>query len=618
MLNNNPLRTRSDMQAMVEQLVSPLKQYYSEGKALVHTSLSTEAQYEHRAAAMEAFARPLWGVATLLAGGGESDLWDFYIEGFRNGSNPKHPEYWGKSSDSEQRNVEMAALALTLMLLPDRIISDLGKKDTEMFAEWLYQINDRRLPDNNWLFFRVLVNVALKRAGLRYDAEQLASDLERIDAFYLGDGWYSDGKTEQRDYYVPFAMHYYSLLYAGIMKNEDPERAAKYAERAALFAQDYIAWFAGDGSAIPFGRSLTYRFAQGAFWSACAFAGVEVFSWGVMKGLVLRHLRWWLKQPIFLPDGVLSIGYTYPNEHMSEFYNAFGSPYWALKIFLPLALPADHPFWTAEEEELPPVPAVSVQQQPHMILLRDNKSNHVVALTSGQYANFEPTHTDAKYCKFAYSNLFGFSTPRGSYGLKQGAYDSMLALSEGDGYYRVRRRCEKVEIVGNVIYSVWKPWKDVEIETWLIPAGTEGWHVRVHKLLTARALHTAEGGFSIRREKDLFKKEEQWLMEDASAASAAMPWGISGIVNLSGVRQGKMIYPEPNTNLLHPHTLLPTLSGELEPGEHWLAAAVLGTGLLTDGKSVWNQPPVLRQAGGHLQIWGPQEQELLLQLKVGQ
>ena len=46
---------------------------------------------------------------------------------------------------------------------------------------------------------------------------------------------------------------------------------------------------------------------------------------------------------------MLSIGYGYPNLFMCESYNSAGSPYWALKAFLPLALPEDHPFWTAEE-----------------------------------------------------------------------------------------------------------------------------------------------------------------------------------------------------------------------------------------------------------------------------
>ena len=72
------------------------------------------------------------------------------------------------------------------------------------------------------------------------------------------------------------------------------------------------------GAAIPFGRSQTYRFAFAAFWAAVALAGVElpypVNDKGTLKGLLLRHLRWWSsKRDIFNTDGTLNIGFTYPN-----------------------------------------------------------------------------------------------------------------------------------------------------------------------------------------------------------------------------------------------------------------------------------------------------------------
>lgn len=145
-------------------------------------------------------------------------------------------------------------------------------------------------------------------------------------------------------------MHYYGLIYAKVMEDEDPERAAIYKERAIQFAQDFKEWFSSDGSSIPFGRSLTYRFAQSSFWAALAFADVEALPWGQIKRLVLNNLRYWFKQSIFSPEGLLTIGYGYQNLNMAEGYNAPGSPYWSLKTFLLLALPESHPFWQAEEE----------------------------------------------------------------------------------------------------------------------------------------------------------------------------------------------------------------------------------------------------------------------------
>jgi len=48
--------------------------------------------------------------------------------------------------------------------------------------------------------------------------------------------------------------------------------------------------------AQPVGRSLTYRFAQGAL-GALASPTLK-YRRGVVKGLALRHLRWWAQRPI--------------------------------------------------------------------------------------------------------------------------------------------------------------------------------------------------------------------------------------------------------------------------------------------------------------------------------
>jgi len=215
-----------------------------------------------------------------------------------------------------------------------------------------------------------------------------------LDHYYLENGWYYDGYENQIDYYIPFGMHYYGLIYAKFMGDDDPERAQSYRDRAIRFSRDFKEWFSAEGASIPFGRSLTYRFAQSSFWSALAFSDVEALPWGQMKSLVLSNLRYWFKQSIFSSDGILTIGYAYQNLNMAEGYNAPGSPYWSLKTFLLLALPESHPFWLAEEE---PVEFLekSVQKSPRMIICHDSTGREVQAFTSGQHSH-EHAHADAK------------------------------------------------------------------------------------------------------------------------------------------------------------------------------------------------------------------------------
>ncbi|OMD03097.1 DUF2264 domain-containing protein [Paenibacillus odorifer] len=564
----NPLKTREDLVSALEQLTDPLRPLYSRGGARLAIG-GTGASYPAVTAEMEGFSRVLWGLVPLLMGGGESGLWDTVLDGIRHGTDPAHEEYWGEVQDYDQRLVEMAVFGFALAAIPGQIWSPLTQKEQEQLYSWLNQINSHPCYDCNWLFFNVLVNVGFRRIGRPYDAEQLENNLKRMDDFYLGDGWYSDGINGHSDYYVPFAIHYYALLYAKLMEQEDPERSQVFKERARLFATEFLGWFAPDGSALPYGRSLTYRFAQAAFWGALVYAGVEGFPVGVVKGLVLRNLRWWFSQPIFDAGGILTIGYTYPNLVMAENYNAPGSPYWALKTFLPLALSAEHPFWKEEELPLPDIPAVIVQKPAHLVIVREPASGHVAAFNSGHLYTNEHTHTSAKYEKFVYSTGFGFSVPRSEWGLSQGAFDSMLALSEsGDNLYRVRRRNMESRIVDNVLHSVWKPWTNVEVRTWIV-AGLP-WHIRIHRIETGRPLDAAEGGFALGQEAGV----EQQIGLTTAAVSTA--WGISGVKGLIGYEKAELIWPNANTNLLHPRTVLPTLTTFLEPGIHWLASAVYG------------------------------------------
>ncbi|MDO5518822.1 MAG: DUF2264 domain-containing protein, partial [Clostridium sp.] len=278
-----------------------------------------------------------------------------------------------------------------------------------------------------------------------------------------------------------------------------------------------------------------------------------------------RNLRYWFNEDIFSSDGLLTIGYGYQNLNMAEGYNAPGSPYWACKVFLILALPYDHPFWTSEEEELH-FDEKSVQKSPRMIVCHNKNGREVQAFTSGQHAH-EHAHTDAKYEKFVYSTTFGFSVPKGRLMLHQGAYDSTLALSECDGYYRTRYGCESYDIHDDYIESVWKPWNDVTIRSIIIPAMP--WHIRIHVIDTERTLDTAEGGFSAPAwvgNKDVHDGRTFYKFNDC----------ITGIKDLNGFRKGEMIEPEPNTSMLFPRTVLPTLTGRLNPGKHVLCCAVLG------------------------------------------
>jgi hypothetical protein len=630
---DNPLCSRTDLQQAVQDLFAPLINRFSPGCARVRLG-QTGAVSSQRAIELEGFARPLWGLVPLIAGGGNFDDMPLYRIGLTNGSNPQHPEYWGKAENYDQLIVEMAPIGLALAIASQQFWEPLDQTAQQNLVKWLQQINQAKVADNNWLFFRVLVNLGLEHVGIEPEKKAVTRNLDRIEDFYIGDGWYSDGLKMQRDYYIAFAFHYYGLIYAKLAKHYDPERSKRFCERAAQFAQDFVYWFATDGSALPFGRSLSYRFAQGSFWGALAFADVEVegLPWGVIKGLVLRHLRWWMHQPIFNNDGTLSIGYAYPNLNIADQYISPGSPYWALKIFLPLALPSSHPFWQAEEALLPNLPPVQSQSHAGMILCSDKNRSHIFALSSGQYANWL-RHGEAKYTKFAYSTAFGFSVPSCQAGLAEGAYDSVLALSDDNRHFRVRETPLEAQMVtgwwqnhsiggsirhllhqlnsilptpkhvvriqhieNTTLYSLWQPWPDVLVETWLFPMLP--WHIRIHRLHNGRRLFSAEGGFALDR-TEVFSDKIHPIRYKTGEALAVSSAGWSGLRDLvlprigKTVRKGKVQFAAPNTNLLKPLTVIPSLIGHHNVGEHLLICAVLGLLDMSNPQEIWDQVPTL-------------------------
>ncbi|EPQ3461568.1 DUF2264 domain-containing protein [Klebsiella aerogenes] len=562
---DNPLTSREEVLRLVNEMLNAVAPYFKSDASRIDLANFT-AHYGQQVASMETFSRLLWGVTPLLAGGSEPQHFSFYLQAIKNGTNPQHADYWGEVAPYDQRIVEMAAYGLLLALAGETVLAHFNAVEKENLWRWLKQCETQDIPDNNWHFFPILVQVGFHYCGMPTNPQAREDHFTAMERYYLGDGWYSDGPGRPRDYYISMGFHFYGLIYAKLMANVDPRRCAELRQRAARFSSDFIHFFADDGAAIPFGRSLTYRFAEAAFWSAAAFAGLEVFSPGVMKGIVLRHLRWWLKQPMFDRDGVLSVGYSYPNLAMAEDYNAPGSPYWGLKTMLVLALGEGDAFWQAAELPLPPLPAQNTIAHADQVLV--HQADHLWMLTSGQLELNNFVNTEAKYCKFAYSTRFGFTIERGRYGLNHAAPDSMLLLAEKDNYWRGRRECQKVVTADGTIYSRWLPWRDVVIDSWLLALGD--WQLRVHRITTHRALDCAEGGFS------LANRPLPQAQERDGACCLRNARDISAIFCLHPhARRGETVLTPPNSNLLFAErAAVPVLRGELDAGTHCLVSAV--------------------------------------------
>ena len=484
------LHSKKDYQNLLLTILKPLIPHYSTGCARLHLD-GGGATYPEITVEFEAFARPLWGLVPFWIGGGrDREFEDIYQKGISNGADPDSPEFWGHTGEMDQRFVEMAPLAFGLIAVPEILWNPLSEKTKDNLSSWLYEINEHELPKCNWYFFRILVNAALKKLGRPYSASLLESDMSFIESNYIADGWYKDGVSGRFDYYSAFAMQFYSILYSVFAE----ERDGIY-ERAEEFSSSFIKYFSEKGAAIPYGRSLIYRFAESAFWSAYLFIDGSIDD-GTVKGIINRNIRYFLSKDIMTHDGILTVGYCYPNLTMAEKYNAPGSPYWSLKTFLMLALPDDDPFWSADEKPLTLADGSCKLSVPSFLI--DRKHGEAYLYTPGMLNMRSLGHFTDKYDKFVYSTLFPFSVARTNEMISENAPDNMLAFLI-DGYVYVRRGSIEFSIEDDSITSLWEvPGVRIRTEIKL----TERGHIRHHTIDSTICCKAYDCGFSIPRLAD--------------------------------------------------------------------------------------------------------------------
>jgi hypothetical protein len=511
----------------------------------------------------ELVARPLWGLAAHATGGGQAhDTWDQVRQALTAALNPTHRWYIGPPLDRDQRLVESAAVGYALAVAPHEMWDPLTGTQRDHLLSWLSTAAACTTHDNNWHFFPVLAATGVRAVDARTDDATVETHLDRIEAFTAGDGWYADGPGQQRDYYNAFGFHYYSLQLVAL-NALTADRAQRARQRAEAFAKSFQHWFADNGAALPFGRSMAYRFGQGAFWTALPAAGVQAVPWPTARGLAERHLAWWWNQHILDRDGLLDIGYAYPNTTVVEQYIGGGSAYWSTKLFSALAVRPTHPYWTAVPEQPRPTERIHVEPAAAMVLRR-GRDGEVTALC-GQEAYGWARGGTAKSAKFAYSTLAGFSVPVADDSLEGGAFDSSLALSDDGVHWRVRTSGSCV-IRGKALVLVWHPWPDVQVRTTL--AFDAGGHRRTHEITTGRALHTADMGFCV-----------PWT----AAAPPGGPTPTAGAMVVSGgaltsslvdsrngKRHARIVFPTPGSNVLYRRTATPALTVTLQPGRHVL------------------------------------------------
>ncbi|MFB7797770.1 DUF2264 domain-containing protein [Isoptericola sp. NPDC056134] len=344
--------------ALADTMLDSVRPFASPDGSLV-TLPGPAGGYGRAVDGLEGYARTFLLAGFRLAGECGADPHGYaerYAAGLAAGTDPRHPERWVRLSEHGQAKVEAASIALVLDLTRPWIWDRLDPAVQERVVDYLAEaVGDDTYPRINWVWFRLVVQTFLRSVGGPHSLDEMAADLATHDSFERADGWMSDGAERAFDHYAGWALHLYPTLWARMAGAADLAAPRRERDVALLdrFLQDAVALVGGDGSPLVQGRSLTYRFAAAApFWVG-AMAEVPSLPPGLLRRAASAVVGHFVERGAPDDDGLLRLGWHHAWPRLAQSYSGPGSPYWASKGLLGLALPADHPAWTAPEEPLP-------------------------------------------------------------------------------------------------------------------------------------------------------------------------------------------------------------------------------------------------------------------------
>lgn len=308
---------------------------------------------------LEGFTRTFMLAAFRIAGdpdgAGTGALAERCARGIEAGVDPQHPERWVRIDEHDQAKVEAAALALGLHLTRDTVWARLSERGRQQTIEYLSTFIGRPYPPNNWAWFRIMVSYFLESVGGPISQTDREEDFALLDSFDLPGGWIADGAGRNFDHYCGWALPFYPMIWAQMVADDSRHaaRVDRYRARLDDYLDDALHLIGGDGAPLLQGRSLTYRFATAAPAWAAAFHGGSRHDPGLLRRAASGQIKHFVERGAPDASGILSLGWHHPWRAIAQNYSGLGSPYWAAKGMLGLALPASHPVWSAVEQPLP-------------------------------------------------------------------------------------------------------------------------------------------------------------------------------------------------------------------------------------------------------------------------
>jgi hypothetical protein len=363
-----------------------------------------------------------------------------FIKAIIRGTDPKSNGYWGEPLPNDQVG---AVLAMAIYIEPKRYWDLLTAKQKDNILQYFKKQVHLKTYDNNHYFFHMIAVALLDDNHYASNREHLTHMYDRLMGWYRGDGWFLDGNNRGFDYYNFWGFQ----LFNQVLYKFDPKWHDQFGERikntTAKFMETLPYFFGRDGGPIPWGRSLSYRFASNAAIAWSFINGMGTLPPGEARRIASGSLKYFWEHGCLAENKLLSIGYWGANAGVAEAYLSYGDPYWANQGLACLLIPATDPFWTAVEA---PMPADGAGGK---VALPGPQFTIRVSPVDGEARMFpvgQPWGKDrdmwqagAKYDQQAYSSFLGFCV-QGEGGADIGAGRSGYYYDGKTWFYRERAK----------------------------------------------------------------------------------------------------------------------------------------------------------------------------------
>lgn len=247
-----------------------------------------------------------------------------------------------------QQTVETCALVICLWVSRSQIWDTYTKQEKDVIAAFLESYAHENTVPQNWRLFNMLDMAFLHMEGYPIQRDVMLDHAQAILNYYAGDGWYRDGHSF--DYYSCWAFNVYAPIWNLWYGYEHaPFFAKKFEEQSNRLMETYGDFFDRDGWTNMWGRSNIYRNAATSAFDGNMLLHESKGNPGLARRISSGSLMQFLGRDDFLYKGVPTLGFYGQFSPLVQGYSCAESPFWLGKAFLCLHLPADHPFWTAKE-----------------------------------------------------------------------------------------------------------------------------------------------------------------------------------------------------------------------------------------------------------------------------